>query len=379
MIYLNTTAAHHWLHTGGRRGTPCPAGSLSRAEASTVACRDSLRAFGPSLPFYEPIVGRANRKSAPDVRFHTYRGRFDKESFLQVNATVCMASPELAFVQMARSLLLDTLIGLGCALGGSYQYSTWAPVGFEAREPLTSIKALTSYARRNGHLSGARKALRALGYVKENSASPAETKSALLMSLPCNLGGYGIRELKLNYRIDITRRSASVASKRFYVADMALPKRKIAIEYDSNLIHANARGIAADSKKRNALLLEGWTVISLTHDQLYNEVETDKVARVVMPLAKDNRAWRSLSFQEKKRALRQKLFHLAAIFPPESSKSTAKSRLSCENIAFWEPKRFSVRRYRRYEPVRPGQMQPRTSSTRSRAPKTQLFCIFSRL
>ncbi len=83
---------------------------------------------------------------------------------------VSIASPELTFIQMARDLDTITLVEFGYALCGTYFYSPWSSKGFEQRDPLT-------------------------------------TKASLLTCLSGKFGGYGIRDIKLNVRVDITRKA----------------------------------------------------------------------------------------------------------------------------------------------------------------------------
>ncbi len=90
---------------------------------------------------------------------------------------------------------------------------------------------------------------------------------------------------------------------------MAIQSHKVAIEYDSDLFHANAQGIALDSKKRNALALEGWTVVSLTHDQLYHEREMDRVAQTICKHTHERHRWDSPTFHMRKHALRQQVLY----------------------------------------------------------------------
>ncbi len=55
--------------------------------------------------------------------------------------------------------------------------------------------------RRNPSLRGAAKAAKALRYVADNSASPRETKKAILLGLPMMYGGYGLGIPRMNYEV----------------------------------------------------------------------------------------------------------------------------------------------------------------------------------
>jgi hypothetical protein len=51
---------------------------------------------------------------------------------------------------------------------------------------------------------------------------------------------------------------------RLFVLDLAYPAEKVAIEYDSWTFHGNRSSFDADSRRRAALVLDGWTYLGIT-------------------------------------------------------------------------------------------------------------------
>ncbi len=66
--------------------------------------------------------------------------------------------------------------------------------------------------------------------------------------------------------------------------DLAYPKKKLAIELDSIRWHHNLDSFVADPRRKNALLLEGWRVLTFTWDD-FSTRPADLVASVRVALA----------------------------------------------------------------------------------------------
>ncbi|MCL1895345.1 MAG: hypothetical protein FWG03_02225 [Clostridiales bacterium] len=117
-----------------------------------------------------------------------------------------VSSPEFCFLQMAGQLTLAKLIELGYELCGVYSMpnaddKNVPERGFYNRQPLTSIKKLKAFLDSMPGVKGRKKAMRALRYLRDGSASPMETKLAILLTLPYMLGGYGFSLPEMNKRI----------------------------------------------------------------------------------------------------------------------------------------------------------------------------------
>lgn len=108
-----------------------------------------------------------------------------------------------------------------------------------------------------------------------------EVAAALLLCLPCALGGCGLPRPQLNRRIDIGLQGAAVTGSRFFRCDLYWPEKRVALEYDSNDHHLRADESAADSARRNALAFLGVSVVTMTTCHLYSPSETDRVVRVL--------------------------------------------------------------------------------------------------
>ena len=222
-----------------------------------------------------------SRRRISGARCQVWGGSALAGAFLKVSDGLYVASPEACFVQMAERLSLEQSVKLGMELCGSYALNSQVEGGFSTREPLTSTKSMSRFVERATGVNGAKRARRALEYVLDGSASPAETNAAILLCLPPLLGGYGLPMPQLNAKIEVSKSAKQLASRQYYKCDLFWPQIKTAVEYDSDSWHLGTRARANDAAKRNAIDAMGLTVITLTKGQLYDAREMDRVALIL--------------------------------------------------------------------------------------------------
>ena len=245
-----------------------------------------VKLLGLSLPLSIMLRKDNRRWASKCMKQHVFTGETPEGCFVNVKDGVFVSSPEFCFFQMASQLSLVGLIVLGYELCGGYSMpaanSPDVPErGFHLRSPLTNTKKLKAFISRMRGVNGHQKALRALRFILEGSASPMETKLAILLTLPYSLGGFGLPKPELNARIILSKAAENVSNKEFYRCDLFWPEQNIAVEYDSDLFHTGSKQISEDSKKRNALMTMGINVISVTKSQFSNTIEFEKAARVI--------------------------------------------------------------------------------------------------
>jgi very-short-patch-repair endonuclease len=265
------------------------------------------------------IVGDADaRRSYPDISFHFCGGVLPAGALLDTSQGLRVSSPECCFLQMASRLSLLESIKLGYELCGSYRLlpdPEYVDRGFISAQPLTSTAKLADFLARVSGIKGRKRALRALRYIADDSASPRETALTMLLCLPYKLGGFGFRLPQINYRVDISKTRRALASKSYYVCDLYWPERKLAVEYDSDQFHADVEQIASDAKRRNALGALGLTVITVTRQQLNVVAEFNKVAALISKHLGKRIQYNDPGFTRAHRALRKMLFSVEGIVP----------------------------------------------------------------
>lgn len=168
------------------------------APKHVTTCESVRPRFEPKkLPKRRPRLQRepcaASLSARPERLVHRVLATpTPSRSFHRIADGLHVASLELAFLQMARELDFLNLARLGFELCGSYSLDARAERGFFDRAPLTDPRKIRSFAEASPHLKRRKAVLRALQHVLPGSASPAETRLAMLLSLPCRLGGFGL-------------------------------------------------------------------------------------------------------------------------------------------------------------------------------------------
>lgn len=256
------------------------------------------------LPLHVLTTGKSARRNSKTLTSHLWNGPLHKGTILDSGKGFYVVSPEFCFALMAKTLSIPKLIELGFELCGIYDIFRGA---IYKAKPLTTVSRLKAFVSKMQNFHGKRKALRALSFVLENSASPMETTLTMLLCLPYRLGGYGLPKPSLNHRIDLPYRKHYDFSAEFYVCDLYWPKTRLAVEYDSNQFHTGEERIVYDSCRRLDLMYIKITVLTVTWDQVKDVRMLDDFAnRLSKRLGKRLRLPEA-GFPQARQALRKEL------------------------------------------------------------------------
>lgn len=177
--------------------------------------------------------------------------------------------PALLALASKTRRLVDLLLLLWEACG-TYQTRRTAVEDLTDIKPLVSVGSLARYCEGNPGVPGVRKVSRALKYVRGGSASVRETQLALMLGLPLRHGGCNLGLPTMNHRVEATPDARRIGGRSFYRCDLCWPEHRIDVEYQSDKEHAGESMRVRDSRRANALRSMGWTVVSVTN----NEVES---------------------------------------------------------------------------------------------------------
>lgn len=258
--------------------------------------------------FREPlhiIVASDNEKrNINGIHCHSIGKSIPPYSFINHSAHVAISSPESCFTQIALSANLIDLIYIGCELCGTYSID---PISKEllSRKPRTRVAFLQAYLQKAEEIRGRTKAQKALAYLLDNSASPMETKLAMLLSLPSSMGGFAFPKPELNTQVALS--SAKPNYPEILRCDLYWPAAKLALEYDSHQYHASNEKIVLDSTRRIKIESENIRVLSVTKQQIYNSYEFEKLVSVVAHYLGHQIRIARKDFYQRKRLLRKKL------------------------------------------------------------------------
>jgi hypothetical protein len=173
-----------------------------------------------------------------------------------------VASPELLFLELAGKLSIHQLILLGLQL-------CLHPPGLPSEAITTKQKLIKFLAKTPGH-RGHRKALRAVKYVANGSASVMESLAYMILTLPHALGGYGLNGAVFNHGIKLNHEARVRLGQSRCFTDMYYKQAKLAVEYESFAYHNSPSEQGKDVVRSAVLERQGIDVMHLSTIQLYD-------------------------------------------------------------------------------------------------------------
>lgn len=253
--------------------------ALSASHPGDADIRESALFRRSSLAhaFHVLVPSNSAKRKSRIATFHVCSGILPHGSIVRIGPGELISSPELCFTQMAQTLSLPETVQLGYELCGTYALNNDAMHGMVRRDPLTSPQRIQDFLAAQKLHGGIQRARKALRYILSASASPMETVLAMLLFLPRTHGGYGLPAPTLNGKVLIERHGRT---ERF-ICDMIWPHHKLAVEYDSDMVHTGREKINLDSRRRSTLESNGIRVLTVTKDQVKYVDCLDEVAQSI--------------------------------------------------------------------------------------------------
>lgn len=301
--------AGHALVPSTRRLAP---GTAPRQD-EVLATMERVEAEIVGLHFDLPVqllVG-THVRCRPTARYaaQTCSHELPAGSFLRVVPGVYVATPALCLVRAAGAGAASdaALLELGYELCATYASARTESGTFYNTPALATVSELHRYATRCVDVKGARKVERLVGYVADGSASPRETKLALLLALPHRMGGYGLGVPQMNYEVTADGNAQLISGRRSFRCDVCFPGARVDIEYQSREVHGNETSRISDSRRENALKAMGWTVINITNDELASMAATDVIAKTIAGKVGKRMRVRVADYRDRQLCLRAEL------------------------------------------------------------------------
>lgn len=277
----------------------------TKAPVASELKREAFALFGAlSLPLHILVSAYDARRSQNKIVCHLVNIDLPKGAILDTGLGFYVCSPEFCFVLMASCLDLPKLIELGFELCGTYDISRGS---YKECEPLTTAAKLRAFVDKCANLHGIKKARQAISYVANNSASPMETISVILLCLPYRMGGYGIELPQLNYPITLDRKAMHIAGKRTCRCDLYWQKKKLAVEYEGVEYHEGEYNMIKDSSRRSALTSMGIKVVSVTKRDINYEDSLNGIAHLIAKHLGKKLKYQDPEFTQKYRELQKSL------------------------------------------------------------------------
>ena len=301
-VYIGYWSAYEYWRVSDALPVPTPSRAHPICGVRMGDTDGELDAFG--VPLHVVVAQANDRVRTGSPVCHVWSAGFPAGSFVRLRDGLYISSPERSFVEMATELSLVELVRYGCLLCSRYAYDG-DKRGFRKRTPLTDVRSLRRFVEKSRGCIGSNKALRALRFVADSSASPMETNLVMALCLSRMIGGYGLDLPELNACIEV--RTKGLVQRERFECDLYWRKRHVAVEYDSGEHHSGNAAETRDSARRSALISQGVTVVSITPDQFFDARKFDESARAVAKLTGKRLPPNDASWMMKRYRLRKEL------------------------------------------------------------------------
>ena len=271
------------------------------------------------------VPAEGTRSSGERARFHMWSGILPARSLLRVEDNLFICGPELLVVQFCssqskldplldahvrvvraekdvvsssgsdeksvvdhplewerlRRLVIATVVA--CEFSGTYRLGCGGRPTLYHAPVLMSAESLEQMIAAIGATQGTGRARRVCDLMFDNSASPMETALALMLTLPPDMGGFGLEKPLLNRTIDVSRYEGALSDRAVVTPDLHWAEQKVALEYDSSEFHGSrGRGRPiADAILSNVLTTLGYRVFRATTQTVRSLPELSLLARQV--------------------------------------------------------------------------------------------------
>lgn len=265
-------------------------------------------AYAPDGTVHVVVTDEAARYRRRGIKSRLQKATLPAGSYTFTSEGIPIVSPECCFLRAARGLSIPELSKVGMMLCSHFAFDeSGCLVGY--RKPRTTVADLIRYIERVSDACGVKKARKAVRYIVDGAASPAEINACLLFVLPYRLGGLACPIPELNGRVELSSEVERSLGYSDCFCDLIWRKQKCVVEYTSELYHTGYQKQTRDEMRRAALEAMGYRVHFLMKNQLYNQVAFEGIARSVTRALNRRYPKSSIDYQEKVHALRETLLY----------------------------------------------------------------------
>lgn len=190
---------------------------------------------------------------------HVWGSRHPFGSVVRLASGIYCASPEQLTLQLAPRMSDLELTVLISELFSYYALNGRRAELCQRNVPATDPKRLSDHLGMIGPAHGCGRVRKVFKLAPVGSASPQETRIALLLSLPARLGGHGLRIESMNRPMAVnaieTARRQNLRKPDILLASRS-GSRHVAIEYDG-AVHLTSSRQAIDAERTNELTAAG--------------------------------------------------------------------------------------------------------------------------
>ncbi len=287
---------------GARVDLPLP--DPTPAKRWTAKCFDlaflgiETNVLDPTRPLHVATPDAKKRIRTAGIECTTY-ANLPGNAFVDVGRGVCIACPELVFIEMGAVTRPEVQLLLGYELCGGFSRDPDSPRDGEVAygiSPVTTPEKIAAFLAGCRYVPGTESARRMLPHLRANAWSPTEAIVAALAVMDYDDYGYEVGDVVLNQRI----RTGEQATR---VPDILFAGTHVGLNYDGG-VHFGLQDVVAaagteqeaaavaqararivnDKRRSRELLAAGYTVLPVTSEDLYEAGGLDAVMEQVMTL-----------------------------------------------------------------------------------------------
>lgn len=238
-------------------------------------------AYAPNGQVPVVVTSRRERVRQEKVCCRLCLAELGCDSFAFTETGIPVVSPECCFVRLAGVLSFHELVRAGNFLCSAFAIDE-AGCLMGRGMPITTKKRLATYIDSIHGANGIKTARKAIRFIADNAASPAEVDACILMCLPAMRGGYACPMPEFNGHIKLNDAAVRSLGYSDCYCDLLWRRAKCAVEYTSEQHHTGYRKQAQDEIRRAALESMGYRVHLLTKPQVQGQAAFEGVVRVVL-------------------------------------------------------------------------------------------------
>ena len=281
IILSHESAYSFWMRTDESFGN---VPSRQKAVLEPSSARDLKHSLA-ELKYDPRVFGRlhlltSNRgvaSSKGNIWYHCCSVELPPSAYLRISDNVYVCAPWFCLAQLARTCSKAQLILRITDLCGIYAIHPETGALPRRSHKIATVEVLRTQLLAHREIQGAKAVLDALPYAAQDSRSPRESVTTLMLCLPYRYGGFGLPRPKLNEDI-VPKSRAALMGQDWFEGDLCWPNAKIIIEYAGREYHQDNE---RDNRRRNDLEVLGWQVFFVFDSTLRNEQEFEKLARKI--------------------------------------------------------------------------------------------------
>ena len=214
-------------------------------------------------PLEAMVFDRSNIRSFPGFRAHASTKRFSSSRFVKLADGIFVVNVELCALQAATYLPFNELVEYYYELCGAYSLDSETSTSYTERPPLTTTAKLKHFFKTITNCKGLVLARKAISCVRNGCRSPMETAFVMMLTLPKNEGGLGIKGVETDYEVNIATIAKCLTRRTKFYLDAYLKKSRTDIEYNG-FLHDAEEDRAIDEERKNALAAMGIGIITVS-------------------------------------------------------------------------------------------------------------------